>query len=123
MERRMRATGGQSRESRVESRKGAGRLVSTFDFRLSIFVLIGLALSSTGCPVIDNRAAPGQRLCLQDPQLKRAYQLYVPTQYYDQRRWPLVVTCHGTPPFASASLQLDEWKGLAEQKGVLVASP
>src|SRR5438477_516091 len=49
MERRMRATGEQSRESRVESRKGAGRLVSTFDFRLSIFVLIGLALSSTGC--------------------------------------------------------------------------
>lgn len=86
------------------------------------FILMTLAFC-TGCPVTENRPAPGQRLTLHDPELQREYQLYVPTSYNHQRRFPLVVTCHGTHPFDSASAQLDEWKGLAEQKGFLVAAP
>ncbi len=87
------------------------------------FALCGLALLSAGCPVTQTLPAPGQRLTLRDPQFKREYHLYVPSYYHAQRRWPLVVTCHGTRPFDTAPAQLDEWKGLAEARGFLVAAP
>ena len=73
--------------------------------------------------MVQTRVAPGQHIATQDPELHHPYRLYVPTSYYHERRWPLVVTCHGTEPFDTADLQLDEWKGLAEQKGFLVVAP
>jgi len=39
------------------------------------------------------------------------------------KKWPLVVTCHGTPPWDNASLQIREWAGLAEHEGFVVAAP
>ena len=89
--------------------------------------LCGLILSClTGCPVVSNREAPGLQLTQQDPESDRQYQLYVPTRYGDNgagRKWPLVVTCHGTKPWDTAPRQFDEWKGLAEQKGFLLVAP
>jgi len=89
--------------------------------------LCGLALTgATGCPVVSNRDAPGRQFTERDPDFGRPYYLYVPTQYREAgetRRWPLVVTCHGTPPWDTAGYQFDEWKGLAEQKGFLLAVP
>lgn len=90
---------------------------------LLVASLGGILLTCCGCPVVDNRPAPGQRLTLRDPELQREYHLYVPTTYTHQRRWPLVVTCHGTHPFDNAPMQIDEWKGLAEQRGFLVVAP
>jgi poly(3-hydroxybutyrate) depolymerase len=89
--------------------------------------LCGLALTgAAGCPVVSNREAPGRQLIEKDPDYGRPYSLYVPTQYHETgetRRWPLVVTCHGTPPWDTARHQFDEWKGLAEQKGFLLVAP
>ena len=89
--------------------------------------LCGLLLSgAAGCPVVSNRDAPGRHLTEKDPDFGRPYSLYVPTQYRETgetRLWPLVVTCHGTPPWDTAGHQFDEWKGLAEQKGFLLAAP
>lgn len=88
---------------------------------------IGLPLLSlllcTGCPAISNLPAPGQLLTLREPQYDREYHLYVPLSYREDRRWPLVVTCHGTRPADTARLQMQEWKGLAEQRGFLVLAP
>ncbi len=77
----------------------------------------------TGCPVSGNLPAPGRVVSEVEPESKRPYRLYVPTRYSEARRWPLVVTCHGTPPFDTAAAQFDEWKGLGEDKGFLVAAP
>lgn len=89
--------------------------------------LCGLVLlCATGCPVVSNREAPGFAFTQQDPDTDRRFHLYVPTRYGDDaagRKWPLVVTCHGTRPWDTASSQLDEWKGLAEQKGFLLVAP
>ena len=89
---------------------------------LSVLVLAG----TTGCPVVSNREAPGRELTERDSYFGRPYYLYVPTQYRETgetRLWPVVVTCHGTPPWDTARLQFDEWKGLAEQKGFLLVAP
>lgn len=73
--------------------------------------------------MVNNRPAPGKVHLLREPVEGRKYYLYVPTAYHERHRWPLVVTCHGTRPFDSALAQIDEWKGVAEQRGFLVAAP
>lgn len=88
------------------------------------FALCALVLTcSTGCPVVRNLPAPATIITQREPDLNRRYHLYVPTTYTPARKWPLVVTCHGTNPFDTASLQLQEWKGLAEQRGFIAVAP
>src|SRR5690606_31584307 len=77
----------------------------------------------TGCPTVSNRPAPGDVRTLREPEGGREYHLYVPTGFRPDYRMPLVVTCHGSRPFDSARAQIEEWKGLAEQRGFLVAAP
>ncbi len=89
-----------------------------------VAALSGLVLTLvTGCPVVSNLPAPGRCLTEREPEHGRRYHLYVPTAYHDGRDWPLVITCHGTPPFDTAQGQFDEWKGLAELRGFLLVSP
>lgn len=76
-----------------------------------------------GCPVVNRTANRGQILHREEPVGGGPYELYVPSTYHAGRLWPLVVTCHGTPPFDSARLQVREWADVAERKGVLVAAP
>jgi hypothetical protein len=82
-----------------------------------------LLLFATGCPATSRLPAPGRTLTREEPEHHRAYYLYVPSWYRTDRAWPLVVTCHGTPPFDTAPLQIDTWKGLAEREGFLLAAP
>lgn len=86
---------------------------------LSMLALTG----SLGCTATSSLPAPGRVLTLHDPTWGRQYRMYVPSHYNDARRWPLVIACHGARPFDSPSIQIDEWKGLAEQHGFLVAAP
>ena len=73
--------------------------------------------------MVSNLPAPGRVLTQRDPEYRRKYRLYVPTRCRADRPWPLVVACHGTRPWDTARRQLDTWKGLAEQKGFLLAAP
>ena len=85
-----------------------------------------LALTwATGCQVVSNLPTPGRIFTLREPAYGREYRLYVPSHYGESndRRWPLVVVCHGTKPFDTARLQLKAWKGLAEREGFLVVAP
>ncbi len=87
-------------------------------------VLSALVLAfCAGCPVVDSRPAPGQLIEQADPEFGRAYHLYVPARYNKAHSWPLVIACHGTNPWDTADRQVDQWKGLAEEKGFLVAAP
>ena len=91
---------------------------------VSGLLLMVLALTfCTGCPVVSNLPAPGRVLRETDPVYDRAYRLYVPSHYADDRRWPLLIACHGTPPWDTSKGQLDQWKGWAEQKGFVLAAP
>jgi poly(3-hydroxybutyrate) depolymerase len=51
------------------------------------------------------------------------YWLYVPSDYDEDRKWPLVVTLHGTHGWDSSRAQIREWKYLADRKGFIVAAP
>lgn len=60
---------------------------------------------------------------LTDSGTRRSYLLYVPSTYTDRHTWPLVVACHGTPPYDTASFQMQEWAQFAEDHGILVVAP
>lgn len=76
-----------------------------------------------GCPAVVRTNPRGELLHRDEPTTGQGYELYVPSGYHAGRAWPLVVTCHGTPPFDTARLQIREWMDLAEQKGVIVIAP
>jgi pimeloyl-ACP methyl ester carboxylesterase len=77
----------------------------------------------SGCAPGNKALAPGQVLSRQDPQYRREYVLYMPSYYRDDRRWPLLITCHGSGPFDTDKGQIADWKGLAERNGFLLAAP
>lgn len=58
-----------------------------------------------------------------EPTTQARYLLYVPSIYSDRRTWPLVVACHGTPPWDEAKWQMREWAQFAEDEGIIVAAP
>ncbi len=80
-------------------------------------------LACSGCPAVSDLPAPGRVSVERDPVQERAYHMYVPSYYHEERSWPLLVACHGTPPFDTGESQLDQWKGWAEARGFLVVAP
>jgi len=51
------------------------------------------------------------------------YYLYVPSSYDPQKKYPLVITLHGTPYWDTAWQQIYEWRSLAEKRNFIVAAP
>jgi len=88
-----------------------------------LLVGLGFVMFTTGCVAVNNLPASGRVSFQQEPERQQNYWLYIPTYYSPEHKWPLVVACHGTLPYDSATKQLDEWKGLAEQRGFLLAVP
>jgi len=58
-----------------------------------------------------------------EPETGAKYYLAVPSKHTPDKQWTLIVTCHGTPPWDTASQQIGKWASLAEEKGVVVAAP
>jgi poly(3-hydroxybutyrate) depolymerase len=76
-----------------------------------------------GCPVFQPTDTPVPETSVVEPTTGATYWLYVPSNYSDERDWPLVITLHGTIPWDTRTAQIKEWKALAEEKGFLVAAP
>lgn len=76
-----------------------------------------------GCPAVVRGHPRGHTLHRVEPVSGQEYELYVPSSYFPDKAWPVIVTCHGTPPFDSAKLQIREWTDLAEEKGLIVVAP
>ena len=77
----------------------------------------------SGCQVPINPELPAQTKLATEPETGSEYYLYVPSAYRPERRWPLVVTCHGTVPWDTAKFQVDEWSPLAEEEDFIVVAP
>lgn len=90
--------------------------------RLPLF-LMALLPALAGCPVTQSQRTPVQQFRQVDPVTGVSYWLYVPSYYGGDRSWPLVITLHGTHGFDNDTMQIKEWKALAEEKGFLVAAP
>lgn len=91
--------------------------------RVLLFALLALLPALAGCPVFQSQNTPVDQFQLTDASAKKDYWLYVPSYYTPDRRWPLVVTLHGTYLFDSPDDQIKEWKALAEKEGFIVVAP
>jgi len=87
-----------------------------------VVLLVVLSLVTAGCPVSMHRVAGDTELLTESGSGYRYY-LYIPSWHRQDRQWPMVVTCHGTQPWDSALQQILEWRGLAEQLGIVVVAP
>jgi poly(3-hydroxybutyrate) depolymerase len=76
----------------------------------------------TGCAVPQKAAPVPYRLML-EPTTGAQYFLYVPTTYRREKPAPLIVSCHGTPPYDVAAHHVRELSLLAEQHGCLLLCP
>lgn len=88
--------------------------------RMVLVASIGLL---AGCPPPPHPPTPiGPRLEV-DPVTGREYWIYVPTTYRHDRAMPLIVSCHGSPPFDVARHHAGEWKWLAQEYGCIAVAP
>jgi pimeloyl-ACP methyl ester carboxylesterase len=87
-----------------------------------LLCIILIAIIFPGCPVNLNQV-PGTTELLTDAETGNQYYLYVPSWHNNEKKWPVIVTCHGTNPFDTAWAQIHEWRALAERYGLLVVAP
>ena len=76
-----------------------------------------------GCAVNQDQATPVQERLELDPATGRGYYIYVPSTYRHDQAAPLIVTCHGTPPYDVPNHHIREWKKLGEQNRCIVVAP
>ncbi|MFW6133847.1 MAG: alpha/beta hydrolase-fold protein [Planctomycetota bacterium] len=91
--------------------------------RLTALTLVLLACS--GCPVWQSQDVPVPAERRREPVTDATYWQYVPDNYTPERKWPLVITLHGTdkPGYDTHTKQIDAWKRLAQDEGFIVAAP
>lgn len=88
-----------------------------------VCLLLVLVCLAAGCEVPPTPDTPVSYHLETDPASGRAYFLYVPSTYREDRAIPVVITCHGTPPFDVAEHHIREWKWYGEQNGMIVIAP
>jgi hypothetical protein len=88
------------------------------------WILTLLALvAAPGCPVPQDQNTLVPERMERDPVSGRGYWLFVPRNYDPARAVPLIVTCHGSPPFDVANHHIREWKKLGEDNECIVLAP
>lgn len=76
-----------------------------------------------GCAVTQPQNTPVSEFLEVDPTTGRSYYMYVPSTYRHDRPCPLIITCHGTPPYDVAEYHIREWKMLGEVNRCIVVAP
>lgn len=76
-----------------------------------------------GCAVPQPQDTPVPHFAEVDSTTGRTYYIYVPSNYRHNRPCPLIISCHGTPPYDVAEHHIREWKMLAEMNGCIVIAP
>jgi poly(3-hydroxybutyrate) depolymerase len=82
-----------------------------------------LAAALGGCAVTQPQDTPVRERQELDPASGRPYWLYVPSTYRHDKPAPVIVSCHGTPPYDVAAHHIREWKMLAERNGCIAVAP
>lgn len=91
--------------------------------RRLIAVVILLASALSGCAVTQPQGTPVWQWREIDPATNKAFWIYVPSNYRHEVPAPLIVSCHGTPPYDVAEHHIREWKFLGERNGCIVVCP
>lgn len=87
--------------------------------------LLAGALGLTGCPVPENvvTVPPGGKWHLRDAPSGGSFWLHVPSNYTHHRPCPVIVSCHGTPPYDVARHHVETWDDYCEKFGCIVVCP
>ena len=76
-----------------------------------------------GCPPPPDPPTPIDPWREVDPVTGHEFWIYVPTSYRHDQPMPLIVSCHGSPPFDVAEHHVREWKWRAEKYGCIAVAP
>ncbi len=90
---------------------------------MQLSLVLCLACLLTGCAVTQDQNTPVSERHEVDRATGRGYWIYVPSGYRADTPAPLIVTCHGTPPYDVSSMHIREWKAIAQQNGCIVVAP
>ena len=82
-----------------------------------------LVLLTAGCAVTQPQNTQVRQQHEVNPVTGTGYWLFVPVTYDHNRPLPIVVTCHGTPPFDIAEHHIREWKMLGEENDCIIIAP
>ncbi len=82
-----------------------------------------LTVAMGGCAVTAPQNTPVRERYETDPSSGAGYWIYVPSTYRHSRPAPLIVSCHGTPPFDVANHHIRQLKMLGEQNGCIIVCP
>lgn len=91
--------------------------------RIAVGLLAGLIGLAPGCMITQSQDTPVDHEIKENPVTDTGYYIYVPSTYDRSKRYPLVITLHGTWPWDTAWHQIREWKALAEEKQFIVVVP
>ena len=88
----------------------------------TVLLLVATGLLA-GCPVPQAQNTPVGQWHETDPLSGAGYYIYVPSTYSHDKPAPVIISCHGTPPFDIAEHHIREWKMLGENFGCIVITP
>lgn len=84
---------------------------------LALLMLVG------GCAVTQSQETPAWQRHEVNPVTGEGYYIYVPSTYRKESPSPLIISCHGTPPYDIAEHHIREWKMLGERNNCIVVAP
>jgi poly(3-hydroxybutyrate) depolymerase len=97
--------------------------VKTAGMQKYFFTALFSLLLSGGCAIPQSQNTRAWQRCETDPATGRRYYLFVPDTYNHDTPAPVIVSCHGTPPFDIADHHVKMWKKLGEDNGCIIVAP
>lgn len=91
--------------------------------RYWLLLIVPFAAFLVGCPVPPTPDTPVQQWYREDPVTGRGYYLYVPQKYSHEKPMPVLISCHGTPPYDVAEHHIRTWRWYGETHGCIVICP
>ncbi|MEI7837092.1 MAG: hypothetical protein WCK05_11890 [Planctomycetota bacterium] len=91
--------------------------------RFAPILMLLAILAAGGCSVPQPQDTRTWQRLESDPVTGKGYWLFVPDTYQPSKAVPLIVTCHGTPPFDIANDHVREWKKIAEDNNCILLAP
>lgn len=88
-----------------------------------LFLLIASLVILGGCAIPQDQNTRTWQQYEIDPVTGKGYFIFVPDTYREDTPIPLIVSCHGTPPFDIAEHHVKMWKKLCENNNCIVVAP
>ncbi|MCD4823320.1 MAG: hypothetical protein K8S55_01825 [Phycisphaerae bacterium] len=91
--------------------------------RSLILLFIPVCALVAGCPVPDTPETPVTQWRRVDPVTGNGFYLYVPNKYSHDKPMPVLISCHGTPPYDVSEHHIRTWKWYGERYGCIIVCP